>query len=288
MIPLKKRLQQMQQSKKLPWEALERDYLFSAVLAAIGLSAPLQGTLIFKGGACLKKFYFGKYRLSEDLDFSTLEGAPQGEALELAVQEVCRSVEELLRPLGQVKLQCTRYLEREPHPHGQEAFIIRARLPWHSDFHTKVMIEISREETLVCLPQKRNLLHEYGDEIQGTLAVYALEEIVAEKLRAILQQVARADQRSWVRPRARDYYDLWKILGSHPEILEIPDFRQLLRAKCQPKGVDFIGPESFFPTVMMEAVERTWSNWMGPLVSELPPWNQVRNELQPLIERLLS
>ena len=71
--PLRKRLQLLQQARKIPWEVLERDYLFSWVLAAIGKSELLRNSLVFKGGACLKKCYFGDYRFSEDLDFSCLE-----------------------------------------------------------------------------------------------------------------------------------------------------------------------------------------------------------------------
>lgn len=34
------------------------------------------------GGTAVRKFYFGDYRFSEDLDFSALEGVPTGEAME--------------------------------------------------------------------------------------------------------------------------------------------------------------------------------------------------------------
>ena len=114
---------------------------------------------------------------------------------------------------------------------------------------------------------------------------------MAEKLRAILQQLVKSDSRGWIRPRPRDYYDLWRILKTYDELFSTPDFLTLLRSKCAAKEVDFQGPESFFPEVMLLEVERSWSNWMRPLVDDLPDWPDwptVRDELRVLVERLLS
>ena len=243
---------------------------------------------MFKGGSCLKKCYFGEYRFSEDLDFTTLEGAPQGQALEDAFSRVCRQAEGLLKSVGEVRLICTRYEEKQAHPHGQEAFVIRGQLPWHSGPLTKMMIEITTGEAVLCQPLERPLLHEYGEEVSGSLAVYDLKEIIAEKLRAVLQQVAKLEQRGWIRPRPRDYYDLWRILNTYAELREIPDFSTFLHAKCTPKGVDFTGPESFFPETMMKSIEHVWASWMGPLVVGLPEWATVRDELYPMIRQLVD
>jgi len=286
--PLRRRLQLLQQARKVPWEVLERDYLFSWVLAAIGKSELLRNTLVFKGGACLKKCYFGDYRFSEDLDFSCLELAPQGSNLEEAFQQVCREAEELLQSSADVRLECVRYTEREAHPHGQEAFIIRGRLPWQSKFQTRVLIEVTREEYLLWPAEQRPLLHEYGDELVGSLVSYSLSEIVAEKLRAILQQTAKQGERNWLRPRVRDYYDLWRILSYHTELFALPDFEARLRQKCASKDVAFADLESFFSPMMTAEVERVWVSWMTPIVPDLPEWNQVLSELRPLVARLLG
>lgn len=288
MIPLRRRLEKIRSEQKLPWETLERDYLFSWILMAMSGHSELRSGLVFKGGSCLKKCYFGKYRFSEDLDFTKLDGAPADDALEAAIQQVCRQAERLLAPIGNVRLECSRYVEREAHPHGQEAFVIRAQLPWHSSPTTKIKIEVTQGETVLCTPEERALIHEYGDQAEGQILTYRLEEIVAEKLRAILQQLVKSDSRGWIRPRPRDYYDLWRILNTYDELFSTPDFLTLLRSKCAAKEVDFQGPESFFPEVMLLEVERSWSNWMRPLVDDLPDWPKVRDELRVLVERLLS
>jgi len=82
MKPLRTRLQEARKRLGIPWDVLERDYLLSWVLAGIGQVASLRDTLVFKGGTALKKCYFGDYRFSEDLDFSTVGSPPAGKEME--------------------------------------------------------------------------------------------------------------------------------------------------------------------------------------------------------------
>ncbi len=58
---------------------IEQDYVLSWILYGISAIDDLRETLAFKGGTALKKIYFGNYRFSQDLDFTALEGAPEGE-----------------------------------------------------------------------------------------------------------------------------------------------------------------------------------------------------------------
>lgn len=51
------------------------------------------------------------------------------------------------------------------------------------------------------------MIHEYGEPLDAEMNVYALEEIVAEMLRAVLQHAEMLEHRGWSRSRARDYYD---------------------------------------------------------------------------------
>lgn len=76
--------------------------------------------------------------------------------------------------------------ERQPHPAGQEAFRIRARLPWHRQLHSRVMVEITVDEQMLKPISTRPVIHDYGEPLEVAARVYALEEIVGEKLRAIL------------------------------------------------------------------------------------------------------
>lgn len=288
MKPLRTRLEEARHRLGLPWEVLERDYLLSWVLAGLAQVESLRDMLAFKGGTALRKCYFGDYRFSEDLDFSALEGAPTGEAMERAIREACDTAAKLLDEYAPVEIICERYLEKEPHPAGQEAFTIRARLPWQRQAQTRVMIEITRDEPILKPAPKRILIHPYGERIEEEISVYALEEIVAEKLRAILQQARMIEARGWSRSRARDYYDLWRVLGAYKDQMDFADFHVLLTKKCAVRNVGFAEPEDFFPRTMLGSIEKTWDQWLGPLVPALPPFTTVIGSLRPQIAALLS
>ncbi len=287
MKPLRIRLQEARTRLGLPWEVLERDYLLSWVLAGITQVDALRDTLVFKGGTALKKCYFGDYRFSEDLDFTAIGAVLTGTTMESSMQEACTRAVTLLDPYVPVEIVCERHVEREPHPGGQEAFDIRARFPWHRQPQTHVMVEIAVDERLLKPSLRRAVLHDYGEPLNAQVSVYSLEEIMAEKLRAILQHQRALERRGWVRSRARDYYDLWRILGAHRDHLDLADFSAFLSEKCAIREVTFTGPESFFPPAMLAVVEKTWEQWLGPLVSGLPPYTTVIEALRPQVAALL-
>jgi len=202
MRPLRTRLEEARKLHGTPWEVLERDYILSWMLAGIYHGPPLRDTLVFKGGTALKKCYFGDYRFSEDLDFTGLPGVPTGRAMEEAIFRACDAAAKILDEYAPVEIVGERYTEKEPHPGNQEAFIIRARFPWQKQPHTRLMIETTVDESLLKPPEYRKVIHEYGEPLDAVVRVYALEEIVAEKLRAILQHFERFEIRGWSRSSA--------------------------------------------------------------------------------------
>ncbi|OQB82622.1 MAG: hypothetical protein BWX88_03835 [Planctomycetes bacterium ADurb.Bin126] len=287
MKPLRTRLEEARKRLGIPWEVLERDYLLSWVLAGIGQVEFFGSMLVFKGGTALKKCYFGDYRFSEDLDFSALSGAPTGAAMEEAIGQACTAAARLLDEYTPVEISWERYTEKEPHPGGQEAFSIRARLPWHRQPHTRVIVEVSIDEPVLLPSQRRAVIHEYGEPLDAKINAYSLEEIIAEKLRAILQHAQKLEHRGWSRSRARDYYDLWRVLAKYRGEMHLGDFRHLLERKCTVRQVNFDGPSDFFEPTMLDYVKKTWEAWLGPLVAVLPPFDLVVKELQPQITALL-
>lgn len=288
MRPLRTRLQEARRRLGIPWEVLERDYLLSWILAGISQVPVLQDALVFKGGTALRKCYFGDYRFSEDLDFSGLERIPTGEKMERFVKEACEAAIRLLDEYAPVEIICERYTEREPHPGGQEAFTIRARLPWQARPHTRIMIEVTVDEPIFWPTERRRIIHDYGEPLDAEVKVYSLEEIVAEKLRALLQQADMLERRGWSRSRARDYYDLWRVLGAYRDRIDLAGFDSFLREKCAVRGVSFTDPSDFFHEPMLAYVEDTWEQWLGPLVPGLPSFDTVINGLRPQVAALFS
>ena len=288
MRPLRTRLEEARRQGGVQWDVLERDYLLSWILAGVGQVPVLRDTLVFKGGTALKKCYFGDYRFSEDLDFSGLDGLPAGDSLEAAVREAGEAAVRLLDEYAPVELACERYVEREPHPREQEAFTLRARLPWQSRPQIRVMIEITVDEPVLWPVQVRRVMHDYEEPLEAALQVYSLEEAVAEKLRAILQQAEMLARRGWSRSRARDYYDLWRVLGTYRDRMDFAGFVPLLREKCAVRGVGFEGPDDFFRSPMLAEVERTWDQSLGLLVPGLPAFETVIEGLRPEVAAILA
>ena len=287
MRPLDIRLRQAWRDMGLQSYVVERDYLLSWVLAGISAVPELRETLVFKGGTALKKCYFGDYRFSEDLDFSGQEGVPIGRALEEAMGRVCNEARGLLDEYAQVELHCERHIENNPHPSGQEAFRILARLPWHRRPDIPIKVEITADEQIVWPVERRRVIHDYGEPLEAELQVYSPTEVVAEKLRATRQQLARLERRGWMRNRARDYYDLWRVLGNYWDRLDLVDFRPRLHGKCRLRNVDFEGPEDFFDQRIVDDVEQGWEDSLGPLLTDLPAFTTVMGELRPQVEALL-
>ena len=150
------------------------------------------------------------------------------------------------------------------------------------------MVETAVDEKVLKPVQKRSIIHEYGEPLEAQVQVYALEEIIVEKLRAILQHVEELHERGWSRSRARDYYDLWRVLSAYHSQLDLSNFSSFLRIKCTLRNVAFNGPNDFFENAMLAYIEKTWEQWLGPLVPDLPDFATVIGELRPMIILLVS
>jgi hypothetical protein len=87
--------------------------------------------------------------------------------------------------------------------------------------------------------------------------------------------------------RARDYYDLWRVLGTYKEHMDLSGFVPFLRQKCAVRNATFKGAGDFFQEPMLAYVEKTWDQWLGPLVPGLPTFERVVGELRPEIEALI-
>lgn len=179
----------------------------------------------------------------------------QGEQLFTALREAISKTESKIRTYADLQLFINCYQEKEAHPHGQEAFQVRAQFPWQREPLTTIMLEISRNELVLLPPNICPLIHEYGEPLDSNIVVYSLEEVVLEKLRAILQHTKKSHEHQWTRSRARDYYDLWCIFNKFS--LDTSNFTHLLKRKCSHRNVQFRDENCFFDPKMIESVKET-------------------------------
>lgn len=283
-ISLRKRIRDTRAATGIGWDIIEQDYVLSWVLFGISRLEKLQETLVFKGGTALKKCYFGDYRFSQDLDFSVCGDYPRGDDLLELITRACTLASEAAEDLA---FTCKRYPEKSPHPEEQEAFDIRARLPWHRDFSTSVKVEVTTREVILLEPEKRAILHEYGEQLDSSILVYKVEEIIAEKIRAILQFAKKLHERGWGRSRVRDYYDLWRILSEYGPQIDTTSIPQLVEKKCVSKGVVFHSVEDLFQDRLMEYLNE-WNHWLAPIVPNVPDKDVVIRELKEQLHRVFE
>lgn len=257
MKPLRLKIQDEATLKKVPVHVIEKDYVLSYILAGMAKQPELSHSLIFKGGTALKKIFFGNYRFSEDLDFSVIN-APKDKQLENALFKAVNLSKELLNDYGSFDIQLKRNPERAPHPKGQDAFNVLFKFPWQPTHLCRIKVEITHDEPVILSPEYKSILHGYEEQIDCTVACYHIEEIVAEKLRALLQTHKKLVARGWNRPRARDYYDLWCILKNYSTAVDHARLTEMLDKKCKHREVSYQDIDDFFTAELVKEAHQHW------------------------------
>lgn len=186
---------------------------------------------------------------------------------------------------GPFAITLERLTLRDPHPREQDAFTVRVRFPAHREPLCRLKVEISYDEDVVLPPVTRSLLHRYPDPPQAAWRCYALEEIVAEKLRALLQSHARLRERGWGASRVcRDYYDLWYLLRQGT--LDATLLPELLARKCARRQVTFGSAVDFMAEELLAVARAEWERQLLPFVADEPSVDQVLGELVTLLAAL--
>jgi predicted nucleotidyltransferase component of viral defense system len=159
-------------------------------LAEIFKHSAITEAVAFRGGTALYKLYFehpGRY--SEDIDLVQIKAGPIGSVLD--------AIRERLDPwLGE---------PRRKRGQGRITMVYRFDTTFEPIQQMRLKIEInSREHFSVLGLQKRGFTVNspwYSDT--ADITVYALEELLGTKLRALYQ-----------RKKGRDLYDLWRVLDA--------------------------------------------------------------------------
>lgn len=260
-------------------EIVQKDYALSYLLAGIAQTAGLGEKIVLKGGTALKKLYYLDYRFSEDLDYSTLALGvlPNGDAL---LQAAVAHMASLLQERGPFDIQLEPLTLRLPHPGGQMGYYVRVRFPDQRQALCRLKVEITVDELALLPARKRPILHGFSEPFDASVQGYALAEITAEKLRALLQSRERLASRGCGGSRVcRDYYDLWWIL-SREKLTGVPS---LFVKKCAVRQVAFQSPEEFTSPDLVETARREWDQQLSPFLTKAPVIEDVLAEVKTLI-----
>lgn len=169
----------------------------------------------------MSKIYFPKtWRLSEDLDFTVIEGIQDSRIKSMLVD--CF---EALNEKSGMEFHLAEFHSTPGHNIGTVQFT--GPLGKNS-----VRVDISLNEILTLEPLRKEIDDDYADIGKFDILVYSLDEIFAEKLRSIIQ-----------RGKSRDYFDVWMLMKN--EAFDKKKIKEIFIKKCTDKNVE-PGYELFF------------------------------------------
>lgn len=196
----------------VPTSTIERDYVQNWFLSAL---RPINMAL--KGGTGIRKVFIEDYRFSDDLDFTLLEPI-DSDTLRTAV------IDAMVRVREESGIQFEDEIGFRQTRNGFKA-TTRFRI-LHRGPISPIKIDLdltSTDSEQILLPvSDRRVFHHYSDGLETAVASYALEEIMAEKIRSVFQ-----------RTRSRDLYDIDQLAGR----VDRDTVKSIVRRKCEFKQV---------------------------------------------------
>lgn len=222
---------------------------------------------MFKGGTVLKKIYFEDYRFSEDLDFTLINN-------EISNEQIFSWFEKTFEYIKEETNIPLEIIDNNEHEDSGINFCISYIGPIGGQgTNKKVKIDISKSEKLVFEPIMKDAFIDYSDMEEHQLLCYPLEEILVEKMRAVMQRM-----------QARDFYDIWYLLVQYG--MEVDFYLKEFEAKCKSKGLDY----KLFHKKLAERVPQykgRWQSSMSEQIKDLTAFERVERELQRHLKKLL-
>ncbi len=203
-------------------QIVELDYLLGRFLDALKECGALESIWVFKGGTALRKCYYEDYRFSEDMDFTL-----SGDSNRNGVMRRLHCAANLLSRFSEYAVEVTdlNMLEEPDEPSLEGRAYYRSQLG--SKNLRTLRIHLSLNEVVFTETINRPVHHPFGDGPSlGPVVCYTLDEMLAEKLRAV------AGQRRFA--IARDIFDISEIVRrKHSPGGAI----QIFPGKCRAKGL---------------------------------------------------
>jgi len=263
MIPINE-LKRIAAKQKIALSVVEKDYALTWVLYGLS-TTEFKKYFVFKGGTALRKIYFTDWRYSEDLDF-TLSKKFNNDELRGVIDKINTFLSESVGMTLNIKS-----LHSNP-----EYAQIKVQFLGPLNNKNTIKLDLSFNEPIILIPKNQDIHSEYSDKEKYSLLVYPLEEILAEKIRSILQ-----------RAKTRDYYDVWKILKLHHDRINADLLHEVLIKKCQAKKLDF-NKDHLFSSERIKPAKEYWEKSLAHQISNLPDFQTVVSGCKSLINKFLK
>jgi predicted nucleotidyltransferase component of viral defense system len=255
---------------------VEKDYVLSWVLYGISQNENLSGWL-FKGGTCLKKCYFETYRFSEDLDFTVPKGAIYSEA---AIREALNNVAEFIYDATGINLrtqaiEVKESINKRAHITYIAKYTYLGPLNLPSRNQQRIKFDITNDELIVDSHDLRNVFHLYSDapDSPGKVKCYSVNEILAEKTRAVYERQGRA----------RDVYDIVNISRNFREHVNVKIAVDGLHKKFKFKSLPDPTVDLVLSSFTLEQLSAGWKDQLAHQLELLPPVESFYDDLKPAL-----
>jgi hypothetical protein len=258
-------LHRVAEKERLRFDQIEKDYIILWVLSGLVYSGLARHGWIFKGGTCLRHCYYKGHRFSEDIDFSC---RPGGDNLDNSLKLLQKMAETVQSESG------IRISVKEPHTITGD-FQIEIPVEYNRGGARRqglpqVKVHLTFDEPILEQPVVCSIKSDYSDLSLFKIRSYSKKEIVAEKLRSLLQQ-----QKKW--PRPRDLYDLWYMLCQAREHFNWNELLTMFEEKCRIRNIkpDIKG---LISDDLKTLNRKAWKDRLGPMLKELPHFDLVWND----------
>ncbi len=136
----------------------------------------------------------------------------------------------------------------------------------------RVKFDITQDEVIASEPALRDVHHPYRDQEDPPAQVrtYSLEEVLAEKSRALYERQGRA----------RDVYDIVHLSRAFRETIDAAKARQCAEAKFAFKGIGTPSVEPILGRLDHDVVKANWEQQLAHQLPELPSVDGFLDELE--------
>lgn len=254
-------LQRLANQDKIALGILEKDYVLTELLKGLSRLQGLRESFVFKGGTALRKIYFPRWRYSEDLDFTVKFDIPK--------EELGQNLDGLYHQVEQAtQIRLTTRMLHKTNGYAR----IRTQFLGPLAHPAMLYMDLSFDEPLCLEPQSRKILTAPFPDEERTVRVYPLEELMAEKMRSLVERV-----------KSRDYYDVWRLLKEQRSQVNLKLLGVVLEKKLRHKGLRPTTTADFLPE-NPAAIKRYWEQDLSQQVTTLLPLEDVLSELKEMLD----
>lgn len=240
-------LNEVKEKRKTSLYYEEKEYLQYIFLNSI---SKYYENFVFKGGTCLRICY-GLERASEDLDFNT----------DLEITELKKVIEKCIKSFELLNIPYELYSEKKFE--GNIRIEIRFKGPlFNGNKNSTNTLKLDFNKGKVKHRIAKVVQKLFSDVPLFTLVVMDEKEILAEKIRALAN-----------REEPRDMYDIWILINKSAEIDKKLILDKMKEEKAKFSKIKFSSKEIY-------------EVGLRNLLQYLPPYEQVRKEIEEFLLRL--